>query len=297
MHEAERGEDVAVLFTGLLAETVGPSSCDPPVVVDEFVAEYLCGLLGPDAEDAQCLDEDEHGDRGDEREDMAEVRGELVSAVAGLIPCLLEGDVDGGAGALAFARRVRAHLVQSAADDSDRNGRESVRRAGDSLAGIYAVNEVDALVELFPSLGPSDAARYLRNAQNQSAISRSPSSTLSAVEAATTAVLADLDSGALRFEPRPDAGDGNGALCDDVKMKIKARYEYEEVKSFRPCNAVPNMGASGGATAASKARYRDGVIVSNSGAKYIFESAKPEWDGGSKGKVITKGKRGKGYVG
>lgn len=31
-------------------------------------------------------------------------------------------------------------------------------------------------------------------------------------------------------------------------------------------------------------------------SKVIVEAVKPEWDGGSRGKVKTKGKRGKGFV-
>eukprot|EP00878_Enallax_costatus_P042751 GHUV01050212.1.p1 GENE.GHUV01050212.1~~GHUV01050212.1.p1 ORF type:complete len:229 (+),score=90.61 GHUV01050212.1:528-1214(+) len=45
-----------------------------------------------------------------------------------------------------------------------------------------------------------------------------------------------------------------------------------------------------------KVRYRDGRIVSSKGEKHIVESLKEEWDGGSKGKVYTKGKRGKGFI-
>lgn len=43
-------------------------------------------------------------------------------------------------------------------------------------------------------------------------------------------------------------------------------------------------------------RFRDGQPVSYKGEKFIVESVKEEWDGGSKGKVYTKGKRGKGYT-
>lgn len=43
-------------------------------------------------------------------------------------------------------------------------------------------------------------------------------------------------------------------------------------------------------------RYRDGQAVAFKGEKFITESLKDEWDGGSKGKVYTKGKRGKGFV-
>jgi polyhydroxyalkanoate synthesis regulator phasin len=45
-----------------------------------------------------------------------------------------------------------------------------------------------------------------------------------------------------------------------------------------------------------KVRYRDGHVATTNGAKMIITMVKPEWDGGSRGKVTTKGKRGKGFV-
>jgi hypothetical protein len=36
-------------------------------------------------------------------------------------------------------------------------------------------------------------------------------------------------------------------------------------------------------------RYRDGRLVSTRGEKYIVESLREEYDGGSRGKVKTKG--------
>jgi len=287
-----RGGDPAAVFTDLLAETVGPQRNDPPAVIDEFVADYLCGLLGPDADEARCLDAE---GEGEEVEETAEVRSELLDAVTGLIPALSDGDEDSTTRALAFAQRVRAHLVRAeSGSDPESSGRDSGPRAAESPSPAF---DAESLVELFPMLGLSDAARYLRNAQNQGAIHNTSGN--SVVEVATEAVLADLDSGALQFELPGSSGEG---LSDDVKKKIKQRYAYEEVRqrgeAFRPCNAVPNGGGhSGGAGAGSKARYRDGVLVANNGAKYIYESVREEWDGGSKGKVMTKGKRGKGYVG
>lgn len=46
----------------------------------------------------------------------------------------------------------------------------------------------------------------------------------------------------------------------------------------------------------SQVRYRDGKVVSCKGEKYIVEKVGEEWDGGSRGKVYTKGKRGKGFM-
>ncbi|EFJ50928.1 hypothetical protein VOLCADRAFT_88352 [Volvox carteri f. nagariensis] len=45
-----------------------------------------------------------------------------------------------------------------------------------------------------------------------------------------------------------------------------------------------------------KVRYLDGRVVSTKGEKFIIEKTSEEWDGGSRGKVYTKGKRGKGFI-
>ncbi len=43
------------------------------------------------------------------------------------------------------------------------------------------------------------------------------------------------------------------------------------------------------ASCAAQVRYRDGRLVSTRGEKYIVESVSEEYDGGSRGKVKTKG--------
>lgn len=43
-------------------------------------------------------------------------------------------------------------------------------------------------------------------------------------------------------------------------------------------------------------RYRDGFAVASKGEKHIEVPCKEDWNGGSSGKVLTKGKRGKGFV-
>lgn len=45
-----------------------------------------------------------------------------------------------------------------------------------------------------------------------------------------------------------------------------------------------------------KIRYLDGEVVTTKGEKYVLTEKKQEWDGGSRGRVKTKGKRGKGFV-
>jgi hypothetical protein len=48
--------------------------------------------------------------------------------------------------------------------------------------------------------------------------------------------------------------------------------------------------------AGSQVRYRDSMAVTNRGDKYIVEQ-QMEYDGGSRGRVMPKGKRGPGWVG
>jgi len=48
--------------------------------------------------------------------------------------------------------------------------------------------------------------------------------------------------------------------------------------------------------AANQLRYLDGKVVSRKGERFTVIDETVEWNGGSKGRVITKGKRGPGFV-
>jgi hypothetical protein len=48
--------------------------------------------------------------------------------------------------------------------------------------------------------------------------------------------------------------------------------------------------------AKSKVRFHNGEVATRNGDKYVVEKLTPEWDGGSRGRVKTKGKRGPGYA-
>ncbi|CAN0048928.1 unnamed protein product [Ectocarpus sp. 8 AP-2014] len=84
---------------------------------------------------------------------------------------------------------------------------------------------------------------------------------------------------------------------DALKGKIVGRYA-DEVKAEGGATKVATKKVDlPGLTEKKKTtRYRDGKVVTTTGAKVIVEAVKPEWDGGSRGKVKTKGKRGKGFV-
>ena len=61
-------------------------------------------------------------------------------------------------------------------------------------------------------------------------------------------------------------------------------------------NGPQGLKGAGKTEKAPKLRYHNDQVVTNSGQKYVVVTDKDEWDGGSRGKVITKGKRGKGFT-
>ena len=92
---------------------------------------------------------------------------------------------------------------------------------------------------------------------------------------------------------------------EELRRSIIARFHLEAV----PQNAdgtrcvITAWGSSqqqqkqqqGSSTGAGKMRYRDGVLVSTKGEKFLIEKPAPEWDGGSKGRVKSKRKGGVGW--
>ena len=75
----------------------------------------------------------------------------------------------------------------------------------------------------------------------------------------------------------------------DFRMSFINRYNYEETapKQIKPYEGEQTQ---------SRTRYLESAVVSNKGEKYIIQKQGEEWDGGSRGKVKTKGKRGKGFI-
>ncbi|PRW33324.1 DNA ligase 4 [Chlorella sorokiniana] len=87
-------------------------------------------------------------------------------------------------------------------------------------------------------------------------------------------------------------------IVDRFQLQALPNGSSTSGKGKPPVLKAWGAGGSGGGSSGggeSKARYRDGALVSTRGEKYVFEKG-PEWDGGSRGKVYTKGKRGKGFV-
>eukprot|EP00887_Chlorella_sp_A99_P000513 scaffold17.g513.t1 len=68
------------------------------------------------------------------------------------------------------------------------------------------------------------------------------------------------------------------------------QQQQQQLKAWQPAE-----GAKGGGQAAGRVRYLDGQVVTGKGEKYVVVKSGDEWDGGSRGKVYSKGKRGKGF--
>ena len=76
------------------------------------------------------------------------------------------------------------------------------------------------------------------------------------------------------------------------KRSLERRPDYQSVIA-----TVPMLLPRPPRKAAPVPRFRDGALVATNGAKYVVEDLTKAWDGGSSGKVYTKGKRGPGVRG
>jgi len=87
-----------------------------------------------------------------------------------------------------------------------------------------------------------------------------------------------------------------------INKQLLNRFQYEPVPPAKTGAKAPKRGGDlrmwepQEVSGRGQVRYHNGAIVSRRGEKYVVENLKEEWDGGSSGKVYTKGKRGKGYV-
>ena len=79
---------------------------------------------------------------------------------------------------------------------------------------------------------------------------------------------------------------------DIVEKKVSGSSSSKSKKQFTKALLNPTLGGD-----ANKIRYRDGEIVARKGEKFItVENPNDDYDGGSRGKVKLKGKRGVGWV-
>lgn len=83
----------------------------------------------------------------------------------------------------------------------------------------------------------------------------------------------------------------------EKKRSLVGRYEDVPVGAGGAPLALERGRGKSAAKGAAEVRFRDNEVAKvGRGQKFILESTTPEWDGGSRGQVKTKGKRGKGFV-
>jgi hypothetical protein len=102
-------------------------------------------------------------------------------------------------------------------------------------------------------------------------------------------VRAVLPLRALPRSPAPAPGGGSARRASTAPAAAAASAALAPAACSAPVHAGPCL-------AGLQVRYRDGQVVSKRGEKFVLETVGEDWDGGSKGKVYTKGKRGKGFV-
>ncbi|KAG1670759.1 hypothetical protein FOA52_013986 [Chlamydomonas sp. UWO 241] len=269
---------------------------------DEYVIDYVAGALSLDAEDAgesliEELDEAVaalcplYGDLDE---------GERLEALSGLYKQVQDcqrAKAAGAAAAAAAAAAAGGSTCGGRAASASSSGGVTSESGASAKLGDADEAQVESLLSLCSSqISREFAAHVLLHECNGD------------LQAAADYVLecGDLRGAEDAFERaqveaaerrRLDAGQ-----AERNRQAIIARFALQEVKD----PSAPN-GKKGGAITTSlfpqkaeqapKYRYVGGVAVSvKKGQKYIVEKVGEEWDGGSKGKVNTKGKRGKGFA-
>jgi hypothetical protein len=89
---------------------------------------------------------------------------------------------------------------------------------------------------------------------------------------------------------------GNGSGKKSVQGGGDASHSHNTDVSHSPNSILSKKGGGSSSKQPQQQRFRDGVAVTSKGEKYITIKEGEEWDGGSRGRVVLKGKRGAGGV-
>ena len=283
------------------------------VELDEYTAEYIAHVL---------VDADDQDDET-----------ELTDLLSGLLETLVvDAEVEACVGRLLDARdEVRA--VAKKEDEREQGEREqaaeirqpvgrshggcdgrdkenedgnstSTSRSSSDTQQVPGCNDIVALQSMFPNLN----VRYLQRVYlcNDSSLEAAANDLLSKSEQDLDAEMAKMrvdEESRGKHKGKLDVG---GGLDESTKAAIKQSFFLEALpgckkqsrKNLRKNAEYLNAQvAKKNESKSSQVRFRDGVVASTKGDKFIVENTKEEWNGGSTGKVYTKGKRGKGYVG
>eukprot|EP00936_MAST-01D_sp_MAST-1D-sp1_P001103 g1103.t1 len=114
--------------------------------------------------------------------------------------------------------------------------------------------------------------------------------------------LTQLVAAATEWQAQQERLSQSKARCSeqDVRKAVVSRYAMQapdRLANGAPRKPVARWNEKLLKKSATVTRYRDGQAVKvRANEKFTTFDTTPEYDGGSRGKVITKGKRGKGYV-
>jgi len=289
---------------------------DPTVVVasalaayaelDEYTADYIAQLLLQ-----QENDEDEDGEKSEEI-----IRGLVETLVdeADVQPCVeaLLACRDGLCESLDANEEVVEEVVEDAAgvdkQNHDRSDGTSASSSSSSSTPFAWTTDEDPSMTVLKPMFPRLSRAFLQRAfvTNGANLEATVDDLLSRDESALLAEMARMrvaDEDARRRR----AAEMEGGLDASTKAAIKQSFLLEAVpgdagkkkpskKALRKNDAYLNAQVAG-KERESGVRFRDGVVATSKGERYIVENLKEEWNGGSQGKVYTKGKRGKGFVG
>ena len=149
---------------------------------------------------------------------------------------------------------------------------------------------IAALRELVPEASPSVCRLVLQ---------RSGGSLDEAAEILFSTGVVELEAAAADEEARSAADEEHERKTGNAaRRRLVNRYSVEAVSEgplrLQPPR-LPYSGSRKDALRGESIRYREGQVSSTKGGKFIVEE-KEDWDGGSKGKVNNKGKRGPGFA-
>lgn len=265
---------------------------------DADAAAYACTLAAdPDVDPADVIDFVREALPAP-LTDAAEQR--LLAAVAAAragdddgadsAPATTRAAADASPSALLKALDLDARRARLAAQ-ADADQAAATRRSASSEAEAIRppAEAVQALADIYPA-----RRDFLEHALMTAA---PPPHDDVAAAAAWLADINDLDAAETAWAAARDreraAAEEAAAADAAARAALVERFAAAPVTSSAAPARMwgPSDDAGGG-----RIRYRDGVAVSSKGEKYIAAPSKPEWDGGSRGKVLLKGKRGKGYA-
>ncbi|KAI8111423.1 hypothetical protein M9435_003924 [Picochlorum sp. BPE23] len=281
LEECQR-EDVEALEEGLrgLVEHVISDSNGNERGVDEVV-EGLINLLRTESEDVSRSHED---DGSSSEEEELETRKEQEEKED---PCLEESKGENEDPSL---EESKGEEKEEPTEDNKIDDDVSMLR---SLLGLKALKEEAGDDEI--------QRRYIKRVL-QSCSHDVHQAAEKLLQMQSTGEL-DIEMNIERKREVARKGPPSPLLDDALKATIVSKYHLQAVPSdpltsTRKATTLkfPKGDEEGKNKKKAQIRFRDGAVVSTKGEKYIVENTLPEWDGGSRGRVKMKGKRGTGWV-